>query len=288
VRRFVALKHDRIVAWFGLGYFEKDHPEYELNGRVMQGNLTVLSEFERQGIGLAMFKEILKVGREQGIKIVSGGADNDKAFGFIKKHGAKITVEGAENRLQMEDVDWDLMQTWINEGPTRAKGVEIRYFDRVPEEIFTEFLLIFNEGLNLQPLGESSLRTNISEEQYRDGMRKNQELGTKNYTYISVESDGRISGMTELHSSKEREYKLDVGLTTVRPEFRGRGLGKWLKAQMMFFVKENFPDIDYISTGNATTNEPMLSINNRMGFKEFKGGSAVEFDIEKTCAKLGI
>ena len=148
VRRFIAIKDEKIIAWFGLGYYEKDHPEYELNGHTMQGSITVLSDFERLGVGTAMFKEILKVGKLQGIKILAGGVDNKKASNFIRKMGGKVTVEGAENRLAMEKVDWDLMQSWVDEGPKRAKGVEIHFYEIIPDELFIEFLEMFNEGLN--------------------------------------------------------------------------------------------------------------------------------------------
>ncbi|MHA1435819.1 MAG: GNAT family N-acetyltransferase, partial [Candidatus Heimdallarchaeota archaeon] len=49
--------------------------------------------------------------------------------------------------------------------------------------------------------------------------------------------------------------------------YRGRGLGKWLKAEMALFIKNQYPEIKFIQTSNADMNDPMLSINDRMNFK---------------------
>ncbi len=75
-------------------------------------------------------------------------------------------------------------------------------------------------------------------------------------------------------------------LTGVKEDYRGKGLGKWLKAEMALYIKENYPKIKYISTGNANENAPMLAINKQMGFKFHKEGSAIKFDIEELSRKL--
>lgn len=144
---------------------------------------------------------------------------------------------------------------------------------------------MLNESLNLQPLGDSSLGINVTKKSYLEDEERQAKQEIKRFNYLSFEEDGRISGITEIFSSEERLYKLEQGITGVRPEFRGRGIGKWIKAKMMQYIKKEFPDIDFINTGNATTNAPMLSINNRMGFKEYKGGMSVEFDVEELYEK---
>ena len=53
-----------------------------------------------------------------------------------------------------------------------------------------------------------------------------------------------------------------------------------LKADMTKLIKERFPNIDYIATGNAMSNEPMLLINRAMGFKEVKRYETYKFNLE--------
>jgi len=46
-----------------------------------------------------------------------------------------------------------------------------------------------------------------------------------------------------------------------------RGLGKLLKTEMLYLVREKMPKVIVIHTGNSKVNAPMLSINARMGFR---------------------
>ena len=54
-------------------------------------------------------------------------------------------------------------------------------------------------------------------------------------------------------------------LTGVQEKYRGRGLGKRLKAEMIFQIRDNYPEAKFISTGNAMLNKEILSINQAMG-----------------------
>ena len=58
-------------------------------------------------------------------------------------------------------------------------------------------------------------------------------------------------------------------MTGVLKAERGRGLGKWLKAKMLHHIKATYPDATYIRTSYASVNDPMKSINDRIGFKEY-------------------
>jgi hypothetical protein len=55
---------------------------------------------------------------------------------------------------------------------------------------------------------------------------------------------------------------------------------------MAFHIKDNYPKVEFISTGNAESNEAMLSINRRMGFKKHKGAEVYKLDIGELEKKL--
>ena len=50
---------------------------------------------------------------------------------------------------------------------------------------------------------------------------------------------------------------------------------------MLLFIKEKYPNVKYISTGNASDNKAMLSINNRMGFKINQVRRSYKFTVEE-------
>ena len=93
--------------------------------------------------------------------------------------------------------------------------------------------------------------------------------------------------MTEIrYNRNDRPERVEQGLTGILKEFRGKGLGKWLKAQMILYVKENYSEVTYITTGNAEHNAPMMSINNRLGFKMAYEEKSYKFIIKETLSKL--
>jgi GNAT superfamily N-acetyltransferase len=74
---------------------------------------------------------------------------------------------------------------------------------------------------------------------------------------------------------------INQGFTGVRSDARGRGLGKWLKAAMLLHVHELYPRVEVVSTDNAGSNAPMLGINKKMGFKEYRAGAEYQITRDK-------
>ena len=71
------------------------------------------------------------------------------------------------------------------------------------------------------------------------------------------------------------------GLTGVKKEFRGRGIGKWLKTEMFLYIKENFPRVTTLATSFALINKPLIAINRRLGFKSYKRWFGYKFSVDQ-------
>jgi len=81
-------------------------------------------------------------------------------------------------------------------------------------------------------------------------------------------------------------HLIGQGLTGVREPFRGRGLGKWLKAEMLLRLRQEFPQVRIVSTWNATTNAAMLAINDALGFREARVSEMPQMSVEALEAWL--
>jgi RimJ/RimL family protein N-acetyltransferase len=290
VKRLLAITpQEKIIGWAGFGVDKETSSEYEKNKHIARLNIVVLKDYRRNGIGTEFLKYTVKEIQSLNRTIIECGSDHEAGKAFLKHYGAEMTIEGAENRLEMEDVDWDMVQEWINEGSKRAPGVKIETFlDECPEEILDEYCEMYTEALNMQPLGETESRANMDAKARRKIEKRRKEIGQINYTIITRENDGKISGMTEIFYDPREGDRMFQGLTGVRPEYRGRGLGKWLKALMIVHIKDNYPEVEKIITDNAETNEAMLSINERMGFKKHKGGEGYKFRVDELAKKLNL
>jgi GNAT superfamily N-acetyltransferase len=103
----------------------------------------------------------------------------------------------------------------------------------------------------------------------------------------AVSPDGDPAGMTEVIVYGHKPwFVMQQGTTTLAP-YRGRGLGRWLKAEMYHQLREHHPEARIIETGNADSNAPMRAINDEMGFRLHVQHTIRQTDIDVVEASLG-
>lgn len=76
---------------------------------------------------------------------------------------------------------------------------------------------------------------------------------------------GEYVGLSNLLIDSLRPDTLRIGFTGVLPTYRGRGIAAELKRRAAEFART--AGYRYLQTGNDSTNQPILAINQRMGFQ---------------------
>jgi GNAT superfamily N-acetyltransferase len=56
-------------------------------------------------------------------------------------------------------------------------------------------------------------------------------------------------------------------ITVVHPDHRGHRLGLAVKLANVDFLSERAPAVRIVQTGNAAVNEPMIAVNDMLGFE---------------------
>ncbi len=283
---------ERCVGCATLSTFRKESPSYKGNEKLVIGTIDLLSNHFKTPSENALVKKTIEfmetLGKE--ILVLIGGSTRDSKD-FFRRLGAKIALSGAENRLYLDNVDWKLVEEWIQNGEQAAiqYGSVLKVFTRVPDEVIETFAETYTETYNEQPMGELDVSTfKFGPEQIRRNEEEISQLGGIKYTAIILEKDGMVSGLTELIVHPDIPFKAYQGLTGVRKQFRGRGYGKWLKAFLLRKTKQSHPKLKYITTGNASTNAPMMSINQRLGFKRYRESHEAQITLQslRDFAKL--
>jgi GNAT superfamily N-acetyltransferase len=249
-------------------------------------DLGVDRRFRRQGLGTELLGVLVHRAVAGGrVRAIEACRFQESGWRFCAKHGGKLALEAAQNRLSLAEVDWGMMAEWRDGGAerNRARGTQLLSFQVVPEEMLEDLMGLYNEIVDAVPLGGLEMRVRVTPESRRMDEAR---TGRGWYTLVSREADGTLSGLTEVVHEWATPYRVEQELTGVRNEHRGRGLGKWLKAEMLFFIRDRLPEVMHVDTGNADTNAPMISINRRMGFKRHQTERCYRFELEALWTRL--
>ncbi len=264
-------KSSKVIGDIMYAVITEQSPSYEGTKHLVQFDIYILKEYRQQGIGKQALKLVFDFATERKKTLLMTGSDNDDGRSFLEQVGAQVALAGAENRLRFSEVDWDMVSEWAQEGQKRSPDTKIEVYTKIPDEIMEPFCNILTEVVNQQPLGSLDMGAIvITPESLRDQDKMIEAMGRKEIHMITREPNGEISGLTQMRYNPEREIMISQLMTGVQENHRGRGLGKWLKASMLLNVRKELPKVEIITTGNATTNAPMISINDRLGFKKHK------------------
>ncbi|MHA2168693.1 MAG: GNAT family N-acetyltransferase [Candidatus Kariarchaeaceae archaeon] len=286
---WIAWSKNKIIGHALLLHDNETDPAYEENKHTAFCLIQVEQEYRKQGLGTKFMKLIVKEFTRLGKTVLMGDTCEEDGKKWVESLGiGKIASHESESRLYMDDIDWELMQNWIDEGLMRAPDVTISFFQGIPDDTINAYCDFFTEALNSVPKEEIEWEAKITPESMREREQKEQARGTVCSIYVTVEKNKEISGVTEIFYNASDNFVVWQGLTAVLQKYQGRGLGKWLKATMTFFIRENYPDVQFIVTGNAGVNAPMLAINTKMGFKQTKLWTGYKFSLKELLSKYQV
>ena len=275
----------KIIAYANIIYPKKGTEIYEQNKSIAYPRIQIHKTYRRKGLGTRMMKiflEELSTNHNE-VTTLEREADSESGKKFSEKLQGTIVLSNIESRCNLENIDWKLMEEWRKAGRelTKTSGVKLLTYEKVPDVQLSNFCNLWSELDNQQPLGEIDSKDVCTPKIRREQEDHNKGLGYRRLTIIAQEKDGILSGLTEVQTHKTNPYRITQELTGVKEQYRNRGLGKWLKAEMVYQIRDKYPEAKYILTGNAAINKAMLSINNRMGFKEHKKSNQYKFTVKK-------
>ncbi len=257
-------------------------PSYETNRHIAWVWVYVLQAHRRRGLASRLLPKVVEIARERGCTVLAAGFDEEAGRAFATGLGARVTTHRRENRLDFGRVDWGMVEAWAAEGPRRSPRTRLRWFvGGIDDDLIEAYSRTFTEVFNQQPFGKAEHGVYVFTPQTIRERAGRYAASDMTWTVAAtVEPDGTVSGLTETGVERGRPTFLFQLLTGVQAGHRGRGLGKWLKAEMLLRVRREFPQVRVVVTGNASSNAAMLSINERLGFRTHKEPVNVEMKAE--------
>ena len=270
--RFVVEADGATVGGFTVQAPKPGASGYESNKHLMNARGGVISPWRHKGIGTAGLRETLRLMDEHETTVLTVWSSELDGQAFIEWFGAEVKQIERISRLYMDKIDWAQQERWLAGLAARSPGTTLEFYpDRLPDEFLEEYCVALQELMNLIPWDDMDHgKIEMQPSDWHDVYKRLDISGADHHTYISREADGQISGITDVSWGPDNPDVVWQWFTGVHPDVRGRGVGKALKAAMALYVKERYSEPKWFSTGNAASNDPMLAINTRMGFREHK------------------
>jgi GNAT superfamily N-acetyltransferase len=277
-----------MLSWLYCEAVTPGTPEYEEWKQFFEADIYVKADHRRQGIATSWLPLVAQLMDSHGCTILHLYGELESGRGFLEWMGAEPKLTEVENRLKLADLDWAMVERWAAEGPTRSPQTKLEIYDgKVPESMWEEFAPQYSALVNTVPFEELDHGDIvITPQQMSEWYTRMEMRGDLQYTVLAREPDGSISGLTDVDWAPWRRTIIHQQLTAVHPSARGRGLGKWIKAEMLLRMRSLHPDAQWISTENAGSNEPMLAINTKLGFKKYRVGTVYQITRERLGTRL--
>ena len=236
--------------------------------------LYVLPEARKQGVGTALAHLALdaldELGRDRVRVSIVEGSPGDA---FFSARGGRIGRATRKSRMDLAAVDRSMLRAWIERAEAAAGGYSLRWFDvaDLDDDDMAEYIGI-RSMMNTAPLGdlEDEPWTHTPETLREEAAELVAEK-VERWSLVAVEdTTGVFAGFTEVMFAESAPEHAWQGGTAVLVDHRNHGLGRWLKATMAERVLAERPQVRFVDTENAYSNEPMLNINIAMGFEIIK------------------
>jgi RimJ/RimL family protein N-acetyltransferase len=267
VKRWIVLDEtESAIASASLSYDTELSPDFETGSHICHIHIEVAPSYRRKKIATYLLKHLIKNASAMEKDTVRADADNAAGIQYCKFLKGKVIHKEVQHRLYLEDVDWQLVDQLRAKGKTRSLRTTIESFQECPDKDIEEFCRIYTEIINQRPVGDMQEGLITTPESRRMEEHNFKRRGTEWHTMISREDDRQISAMTDIMYKPQEPYKIHQYFTGVLGRYRRRGLAKRLKAEMLMYIKERFPEAEYIKTTTASENKPMRAINKQLGF----------------------
>lgn len=246
--------------------------------------------WRRQRIGWELARPILDVAAQKDTTILIWNTYDTIPAGaaFAERLGGRAGRVNRMSELQLAHVDWDMVESWMRDCPGGAEGYRLERWDGPFPAAITEDAAAFHHIMQTAPRDGLEIGDVVLDASHVVELdRALVEAGKDRWCIFVRSADDACVGGTEVHFEP---WNATVALqqnTAIDPAHRGHGLAKWAKAAMLDRVRNERPAVERVRTGNAFSNEPMLAINNALGFEDVEVRTEWQASVADLRERLG-
>jgi mycothiol synthase len=206
----------------------------------------VLPEHRRRGVGTKLLHTLAEHVETLGLPDVGGHADDEGAVAFGRRFGFEEVGRQVE---QVREVAAD--EPW----PVVPEGISVVSAAERPELIGRLYRELALDAFADMP---TPRKVEITPEQW-----ESEWVTWPEATFVAF-AGGELVGMAALLQDVDQPERAEHALTTVRRDFRDRGLARLLKETTIAWASER--GLREIYTWTQTGNENMRAVNEKLGY----------------------
>ena len=232
--------------------------------------LVVHPECRGRGHGSELLGRLMHVGRGEGCTKVGASAwDLPGVEAFARRHGFERASQEV-NRVQYpQELPPGLADAAYDEAAPFATDYElVRIVGETPEPLLPAVVALA-DAINDAPLDDLDIESEVfTAERVQSYERSTIDSGHRFYRLVARHKPtGRLAGHSVVAVEIDNPQVAHQHDTSVLREHRGHRLGLLVKADMMRWLAEQEPQIEALGTWNAETNDHMIAVNERLGYR---------------------
>jgi GNAT superfamily N-acetyltransferase len=266
---FAAYDGDRMVATATLWSFLLDNTDKAFFA------LDVDVTARRRGIGRAMLERLEQLAKDDHRELLL--TDTKLPFAERESHGYRRFAEACGYSLSNYEVvrhlplpvPDDAVQGWVDEAAPHHEGYSIEtYVDEVPDELLESLCQLLGQLAVDAPTGEVDFEQEIvTPQRFAEMLAAVRAMDRIRLETVAVTPDRQVVAQSTLAVPRSDSTVVYQWGTMVHRDHRGHRLGLATKAVNLRAAQAFRDDLTLITTQNAETNDFMVSINEKIGFR---------------------
>ncbi|MDQ3944446.1 MAG: GNAT family N-acetyltransferase [Actinomycetota bacterium] len=275
---------DEVVGWATCVWH--DLPDNRSHCEV---DVAVAPSVRGRGLGSALFAAVVEAAARWDASLLDiyarvGGPGEP----FLRRIGAELRQVERRSACLTSDLDRPMLERWVRRAGERAANYSLIGWDGPCPDDLLPAVCDLVAVMNTAPRDDLEWDDqHITPDVWREREAASDAQGFDSWRLCARHDDsGELAGFTELSFPRRWPEMAYQGDTGVWPKHRDRGLGRWLKAAMALRLVDERPAVTRIETWNAGGNQPMLAINEAMGFAGLENWGAWQVPVARARSAL--
>ena len=233
-------------------------------------SVQVHPDHRRRGYGSALLEHLAELAQEAG-RTTAGiyGWESEATNGFASRHRFEKKSQAIMRRQRLAEVERADLEKIYDESAHAASSYElVRVVGRTPAELM-DAMVELTAAINDAPTDDLDVEDEVFTPErltaYEDAVLAS---GNRLYRLVARHKEtGELGGHTVIGVDGARPAIAHQHDTAVVRAHRGHRLGLLLKSAMLLWLADVEPQVETVDTWNAESNDHMIAVNERLGYR---------------------